>query len=100
MSLTSIAVTTLLLSVIIAVRYLVIAGAVHALVWLRPEAKVRARRLNRDRPRAAAMRHELTLSLISSPIYALPAALAYEAWRAGGTRVYLDVAQYGWPWLI
>lgn len=100
MSWVSVLITTAELTAIIAVRYLIIAGGVHALLWMRPEAKVGGRRLNRDLPRAAVIRHELTLSLVSSPIYALPAALAYEAWKLGGTKVYLDVAQYGWPWLI
>lgn len=102
MSPTSVLVTTALLTAIIAVRYLIVAGGVHALLWLRPAAKVGGVRLNRDAPKPAVMRHELILSLISSPIYALPAALAYEAWKAGvgGSKVYLDVAQYGWPWLV
>jgi lathosterol oxidase len=95
----SVGVTTLELTAIIAVRYLLIAGPVHALLWRRGNAG-KPGRLNRDAPRPAVIRHELTLSLISSPIYALPAALAYEAWKMGGTAVYLDVGRYGWPWLI
>jgi len=81
-------------------RYLAMAGAVYALIWKRAPGKVGGHRLNPDAPRAAVIRHELRLSLLSSWIYALPAALAYEAWKHGGTLVYLDVGQYGWPWLF
>jgi sterol desaturase/sphingolipid hydroxylase (fatty acid hydroxylase superfamily) len=95
----SVLVTTAELTAIIAARYLVIAGAVHWGFWRKGRADGPGR-LNRDDPRSAVMQHELKLSLISSPIYALPAALAYEAWKMGGTAVYLDVARYGWPWLI
>lgn len=90
--------TTFNFTVIIAARYLLVAGVTHWLTWRRREP-AGARRLNRDGPTRAAIRHELKLSLISSPIYALPAAVAIEAWKAGGTRLYTDPLQYGWAWL-
>jgi len=93
-------VTTAALTVIIALRYLAVAGAAYALLWRRDPARVAGRRLNAGTPTAALIRHELKLSLLSSWIYALPAALALEAWKAGGTRIYLDPDRYGWPWLI
>ena len=85
------AVTTLILTVAIAARYVAIAWLVHALVWGRKDGRVRGRRLNRDRPKPATIRNELKLSLLSSWIYALPAALVIEAWKHGGTLVYLDI---------
>ena len=57
------AVTTLILTVAIAARYVAIAWLVHALVWGRKDGRVRGRRLNRDRPKPATIRHELKLSL-------------------------------------
>src|SRR5580698_3721588 len=74
---------TLALTLIIAVRYLAVAGAVHALVWVAPHDAASGRRLNRDAPNAKLIWQEIRLSLMSSWIYALPAALAYEAWRMG-----------------
>lgn len=100
MSLKSIALGALVLTLIIAVRYVLIAWATHALVWRRKTQTVAGVRLNRDWPKAATIRHELTLSLLSSWIYALPAAVAYEAWKHGGTQVYLDVGRYGAWWLV
>jgi Delta7-sterol 5-desaturase len=91
---------TLVLTVAIAARYVAIAWLVHALVWGRKDGRVRGRRLNRDRPKAATIRHELKLSLLSSWIYALPAAVVIEAWKHGGTLVYLDIGKYGVAWLF
>jgi len=92
--------TTLILTFAIAARYLLVVWAVYALVWGRKNGRVAGRRLNRDRPKAATIRHELKLSLLSSWIYALPAALVFEVWRRGGTLVYLNVDRYGVAWLF
>jgi sterol desaturase/sphingolipid hydroxylase (fatty acid hydroxylase superfamily) len=90
---------TVILTLIIALRYLAVAGGVYALIWKRPADKVGGRQLNRDRPRPKIVREEIRLSLLSSWIYALPAVAAFEAWQAGYTRVYLRIDQYGWAWL-
>jgi sterol desaturase/sphingolipid hydroxylase (fatty acid hydroxylase superfamily) len=91
---------TLVLTAAIAARYLAIAWVVHRLIWRRKDGRVPGRRLNRDRPRPATIRHELKLSLLSSWIYALPAAVVLEAWKHGGTMVYLDVGKYGVAYLF
>lgn len=100
MSISQLATTTLILTVAIAARYLLVVWVAYALIWGRKDGRVAGRRLNRDRPKAATIRHELRLSLLSSWIYALPAAFAFEAWRGGGTLVYLDVSRYGLAWLF
>jgi lathosterol oxidase len=92
-------ITTAALTVIIAVRYLLVAWSAYALIWGRKGASA-GRQLNRDAPRAATIRHELKLSLLSSWIYALPAALAMAAWYHGGTLIYTDVGRYGVAWLF
>jgi Delta7-sterol 5-desaturase len=92
--------TTLILTLAIAARYLLVVWAVYALVWGRKDGRVAGKRLNRDRPKAATIRHELKLSLLSSWIYALPAALVFELWRRGGTLVYMNVDRYGVAWLF
>ena len=91
-------ITTSALTVIIGLRYLLVAWMVHALVW-RKDGRVAGQRLNRDAPRAAVIRHELKLSLLSSWIYALPAALALEVFKHGGTLMYQDPYKYGLIWL-
>jgi sterol desaturase/sphingolipid hydroxylase (fatty acid hydroxylase superfamily) len=75
------AVTFLALTAIIAVRYLATSALIHALVQRRPD---------RPRPPPGAIRHELTLSLAASAVYAAPAAWVLEAWKQGGTALYSD----------
>lgn len=91
---------TAALTAIIALRYLAVCWTAHALIWRRASGEPAGRRLNRDAPKASTIRHELKLSLISAPIYALPATLAFLAWRNGGTLVYLDAGRYGVAWLF
>jgi sterol desaturase/sphingolipid hydroxylase (fatty acid hydroxylase superfamily) len=89
------------LTVIIGARYLGVAGLAYWLVWGRANGAPAGRQLNRDRPRATVIRHELVLSLLSSWIYALPAAFAFITWwRGHGTMIYTDVARYGVAWLF
>lgn len=78
------------LTAIIAARYLMTSALIHALVRRRPDA---------PRFSGKAIRHELTLSLASSAIYALPAAIVVEAWKAGHTRIYTDPTALPWIWL-
>ena len=88
--------TTAAMTAIVALRYVAVAGAVYALLWRRPE-RTRARRLSRRPPTTAQVRSEVALSLISSVIYAAPSALALEAWKHGGTRIYSDLSPAAWP---
>ncbi|HVN01885.1 MAG TPA: sterol desaturase family protein [Caulobacteraceae bacterium] len=93
-------VTTAALTAIIAVRYVLVAWIAYALIWGRKGGAPAGRRLNRDAPRPATIRHELRLSLLSSWVYALPAALAMLAWYHGGTLIYTEVGRYGVAWLF
>lgn len=97
MTVVGIAITTVWLSLIIGVRYLLVAGGVWWATWGR--ASGAGTRLNRDRPSRRLMLHEIRYSLLSTPIYAFPAAVALEAWKAGGTKLYLDPAAYPLWWL-
>jgi Delta7-sterol 5-desaturase len=87
--------TTLALAVIIAARYLLISGLFYWLLWQRGGEKLRAKRLNRDRPMRALVIQEIHLSLLSSALIAAPAALALVAFLHGGTRIYTDWTAHG-----
>ncbi|MGE0744989.1 MAG: sterol desaturase family protein [Rhodospirillales bacterium] len=92
--------TYIALVLIIWVRYFIVAGLFYWLLWGRPPEKVRARRLSPGRPARATVMHEIRMSLASSAIYALPGAIVVEAFKAGGTAIYEDVASpAGWLWL-
>lgn len=80
--------TYIALVIIIMARYVVIAGAFHYAIWMRDEAKIKARRLTNFTPSRKVIRHEIKLSLISSFIYAAPGALLIELWERGGTAIY------------
>jgi len=87
------------LSAIIALRYLLIAGTAYWLFWGGNPGRRRSRQLNRQAPQRETIRHEVITSLIATPIYALPAALALEAWKHGYTRLYVDPMAHGLWWL-
>jgi lathosterol oxidase len=99
--LTGFALTYLGLLLIIQLRYVAVAGLFHGILWGRPEEKVRAFRLARQRPTRQAVWREARTSLLVSFIYALPAAILIEAWKAGGTAIYEGSPQtaLGWAWL-
>src|SRR3974377_1382565 len=88
-------VTTFALTAIIAARYLLLSGLFYWLLLRGGGEKLGARRLNRERPMAALIRSEIRLSLLSSGVYAAPAAVALIALMQGGTRIYADWAAYG-----
>jgi len=95
-SFASLLVTTAVLSVFIVLRYFLVAGIVYWALWQRPPEKVHARRLAQQAPEASLMRHEIFWSCVSSVIYAMFGALVIDAWLAGGTKIYLQVDEFGW----
>lgn len=82
--------TFLGLTVIIAFRYVLISGLFYWLLWKRPPERVRAIKLMQGQPGPGSVRREIGWSMLSSVIYAAPAAVVFELWRAGGTAVYTD----------
>lgn len=81
-------VTYLAFTAIIIARYFIIVWPIHWALWKRPVHHVKARRLSRREPTQDTIRHEIKLSVISAFIYALPAAIVLEMWKAGGTALY------------
>lgn len=98
---TSLFITYGQLTLIIWLRYFLIAGLFFALLWGRPEHKVAARRLAARRPEAKTVAHEIRMSLLSSAIYAVPGAVAFEAFRNGGTAIYAGpiTSIAGWAYI-
>jgi Delta7-sterol 5-desaturase len=88
-------VTTVALTLIIAARYLVLSGLFYWLLWQRGGEKLGAKRLNRDRPMRSLIIQEIRLSLLSSGIYAAPAAAALIAFLHGGTKMYTAFDAHG-----
>ena len=87
------------LTLIIALRYGLLVWPIHHLLWKRTPRT--ARRLSKREPTPKTIRNEIRLSLLSAPIYALPAAIVLEMWKSGGTAIYggAPVTLAGWLWL-
>lgn len=81
-------VTYFAFTAIIIARYFLIVWPIHWALWKRPVHRVKARRLSRRDPTPETVQHEIKLSVISAFIYALPAAIVLEMWKAGGTALY------------
>lgn len=89
-------VTYLAFTAIIIARYFAIVAPVHWALWRRSPKS--ARRLSRRDPTRETIRHEIKLSTISAFIYAAPAALVIEMWKAGGTMLYAGLPNGVWGW--
>lgn len=81
-------ITYLAFTAIIIGRYFLIVWPIHWMLWKRPSESVKAKRLSRRDPTREIIKHEITLSTISAFIYAAPAAIVLEMWKAGGTALY------------
>jgi len=94
--------TYLSFTAIIIARYFFIVWPIHHMLWRRPADTVKARRLSKRNPSAATIRNEIKLSTISAFIYAAPAAIVLEMWKAGGTAMYSGLPQglMGWGWIL
>ena len=84
---------------IIWVRYGIVAGLFHWLVWGRNVANVPGVRLAKAPPTSKAMWREARTSAGVSLIYALPAAVLYAAWLKGGSALYVGAPQTVLGWL-
>lgn len=84
---------------IIWVRYGLVAGALHMLVWGRAGVSVPGTQLAKARPNRRAMIREAKTSAAVSLIYAAPAAVLYAAFLSGGTAMYAGVPDSVAGWL-
>ena len=75
-------------------RYLLISGLFYALLWGRDQSRVKAIKLMEGTPKPGAVAKEIRWSLISSFIYAAPAALVLEIWQQGNTAIYMGLDTY------
>ena len=89
-------VTTLILFVIVVVRYFALAGLAYWLCWVKFNKKLGARRIQAARPDRKWVRREILWSLLSSVIFALSGTAGLYAWERGWTLVYLEIPTYGW----
>lgn len=91
--------TWLAFTAIVIGRYFAMVAPVHWALWKR--TPTHARRLSKREPTRATITNEIKLSTISAFIYALPAAIVLEIWKAGGSAMYVGLPQgiEGWLYL-
>lgn len=87
--------------VIIWVRYGLVAGLMHGLIWGRSGPPAPGTQLAKAKPTRSAMVREAKTSAAVSLIYAAPAAVLYAAFLWGGTAMYTEVPSTlaGWFYL-
>lgn len=92
--------TYLWLLIPIFLRYLLLAGAVHGLLW-GGRAPSFACRLAARPPRREHVWREARTAALASLIYALPAAVLVEAYKRGGTALTAGLPDtfLGWLWI-
>src|SRR6516165_407175 len=96
---TSFAVTSVFLFLIMLMRYFSVAGLFYLLVWKRP-LRWRERELNLDKPKRSAITREILWSTSATFIFAVPGAFMLEGWKLGWTRIYLEPTRYGLAYFV
>ena len=95
--LTDFLVTCVGLYFIIVIRYFIIAGLFYWALWKRKTQHVK---LATKDPSPRLVRSEIGWSLLTSIIFTIPGAYMIEAWKHGGSLIYEDPNQYGWPYML
>lgn len=96
---------SLIFFLVTASGYLLVSGGLYALFFLRQTSKPSPIATAKLREHLsignvwAAVRHDVALSLWSSAIFAICASFMTTAYTLGYTRLYLELAQYGW-WYV
>lgn len=93
-------VTAIGLYFIILIRYFFVAGFFYWLLWIKKPAAFANRQLNEQAPTPDVVKSEIKWSLLTSIIFSIPGAIMIEAWKAGGTKIYIDPLQHGVLYLI
>lgn len=91
---------TLLLSLIVFVRYLCFAGGLYYLCYFWKRTDWDSKRIASKLPDKKVMRHEFKYSLISSIIFGFTGAVMFDAWEKGKTLVYMDLSRYGFTYAV
>lgn len=89
------AVTAVGLYFIILIRYFIVAGFFYWLLWVYKSPKFQNRRLNEQDPSPQVIKSEIKWSLLTAIIFSIPGAIMIEAWKLGGTKIYVEISEYG-----
>lgn len=85
---------------IVALRYVIFAGAAYVLCYRYKRKQWHHRKIAPNFPPREIILLEFKSSILTSLIFALAGALVVEVYKTGGTRLYLDISQYGVWYLL
>jgi len=91
---------TVLLSLIVFVRYLCFAGGLYYLCYVWKKSSWQSKRISPVTPDSKVMKHEFKYSAISSVIFGFAGAWMLDLWEKGKTLVYLDFSKYGFGYAV
>jgi sterol desaturase/sphingolipid hydroxylase (fatty acid hydroxylase superfamily) len=81
-------------------RYLIAAGLVFILLSVVLRGPLRGRRIQSRKPRRGQMRREFLWSVATVSIFATVGIANIASIVSGGTRLYLEIGQYGWGYWV
>ena len=85
---------TVLLSLIVFVRYLCFAGGLYYLCYVLKKSTWQSKKISTSEPNPKIMKYEFRYSVISSVIFGFVGAWMYDLWEKGKTQVYMDFSSH------
>jgi sterol desaturase/sphingolipid hydroxylase (fatty acid hydroxylase superfamily) len=82
------------------VRYCVIAGSFFFVFYVWKKQKMWRRKIQQRLPSNSQMLFEIGHSILTTFIFGLTGIGIYWLNQQGWTRIYTDISEYGWAWLI
>lgn len=89
-----------LTSLVIFLRYALFAGIGYAIFYGWKKRKFVHRKIQEKLPSWKAIRHEIGHSLVSAAVFSLVVLGIYGLRLLGWSRIYLDITEYGWWYLL
>jgi len=81
-------------------RYLVIAGIAWGVFYVRQSDSLAARKIQQRPPRMQDYRREIGYSILTFCVFATAAVAVFTDPLRQYTRLYTNIADYGWPYFI
>lgn len=98
--LTEVGIFTLVLFLVVFVRYVVVSGIFFAVFYKLSGEKFRLRKVNKGEWKEGQFKREVIYSAITSFIFSLSGVAMVWAWENGYSAVYTSIGDYGYFYLI
>lgn len=92
--------TCVALVFIVMIRYFMFAGGLYWLAWVWKRTAWQVRRINPKFPARHFITTEIQYSIASSVIFGLAGFWQLYGWDQGWNKMYLNVSDYGWGYLV